>query len=228
MLLEIMPFLFSDAVMAKARRILQEGQRRKAEEAQKEEKERAKILEALRKARQVRQEEARLERERAGVEARRILWECSLRKEATKLEHTMLKCGDTNEADEMERTFYLTVNAVDTTVCSNEMKFVDEITTEMTSLPTFFHHPSLIPEEDSSFYHYPRSVEAVDTTMVEYIPQSCSLTRTGPFLSTWQRPLFTGYGAGFDDDDPVPSSMRQIKEAVSSNLPIMWLSSTLR
>ena len=69
--------------------------------------------------------------------AQRILWDVRLQKEAAKLEKEMSKVNeDVTKVDELERTFYLTKDAgiVDDL---EEMKFVDEVTTEITSVPTF-------------------------------------------------------------------------------------------
>ena len=82
-------------------------------------------------------------------EARQILWGQRLKKEARELEEAMNETNnDVTMVDKIERTYYLTDDAVDTMICSNELKFVDDVTLEMTSLHTYFRHPSLITVDE--------------------------------------------------------------------------------
>ena len=77
------------------------------------------------------------------------MWEARLQRAAKKLEKDMNKTNkDVTMVDELEQTFYLNDGVLEIVDDTDEMIFVDEVTTEITVLPTFFRHPSLIAEDD--------------------------------------------------------------------------------
>lgn len=100
----------------------------------------------------------------------------------------MIKCRGTNEADEMEQTFYLTKVVLEPNKSFEELKFVDEVTMKKTALQTYFRHPSLISKEFWDATYQKEIIKIVPftllrpTSIVEYIPQHHSITRIGPLL----------------------------------------------
>ena len=86
--------------------------------------------------------EAILCHERARARNRQWQWEDLLLREATKLEKAMKRVNDdVTMVDDLERKYYqsTTPTEIDISIKNiNDMRYVDEVTTEMAALPTFF------------------------------------------------------------------------------------------
>ena len=154
----------------------------------------------------------RRERSRMNVRQRKLevnlrkeneKWEARLRRAAKKLEKDMNKTNeDVIMIDELERTNYLS-NSLETVIDGfDEMQFVDKVTKVMTTLPTYFQCPSLLQMDGTYEPAFEQIVLSPPTMMAPMNQFIAPLRDASRCCNLHPGCPLTGYGAGFDDDDP--------------------------